>query len=72
MLVSIKRGIEIGLLGADLRPIDIEFFSDEHRQHGFDALADLRIFRLLAILVVVLAIVPISRYSGERPGFVDS
>ncbi len=45
MLVSVERRIEVGLLSADLRPIDVQFFGDKHGQHGFDALTNLRVLR---------------------------
>ena len=37
--------VEIGLLDFDVLPIDIQFFGDEHREHGLDALTDFRIPR---------------------------
>jgi hypothetical protein len=35
--------VEIGLLNANIFPINVEFFCNEHRQAGFHALADLGI-----------------------------
>ncbi len=35
--------IVVGLLDADILPVDVEFFGDQHGQHGLDALTDLRI-----------------------------
>jgi hypothetical protein len=35
--------VEIGLLNADIFPVDVKFVGDNHRQTGFYALADFRI-----------------------------
>ena len=43
-LAAIGRSIIVGLFGADLAPIDVQFLSDHHRQRGLDALADLGVF----------------------------
>ena len=37
--------VEIGLLYLHGLPVDVEFFGDQHGQHGFDALADFRVAR---------------------------
>ena len=44
-LCLVFRAVEIALFDAHIRPVDIEFFGDEHRQHGLDALSDFRILR---------------------------
>ncbi len=38
-------GVGMGLFDADLRPVDVQFLRDEHRQHRLGALADFSIFR---------------------------
>ncbi len=43
-LRAILRFFEIGLLDANVFPIHIKLFGDEHGQAGFDALTDFRIF----------------------------
>lgn len=43
-LRAVLRFVEIGLHDADIFPIDVKFFGDKHGEHGFDALADFRIF----------------------------
>ena len=42
--LGLRLDLEVELRSVQCFP-NIEFFSDEHRQHGFDALADLRILR---------------------------
>src|SRR5215472_3006457 len=39
-LRTVFRFVEIGLLNANVFPIDVEFFGDEHWHAGFDALPD--------------------------------
>jgi hypothetical protein len=42
-LHGVFRIVEIGLLHLYRLPIHIQFFGDQHRQHGLDALPDFRI-----------------------------
>ena len=44
-LLAVFGGVERRLLDSHILPRNIEFFGDHHRQHGLDALADLRILR---------------------------
>ena len=37
--------VQVGLLDLDLRPVDVEFIGDDHRERGLDALSGLRILR---------------------------
>ena len=43
-LRAVDRFVEIGLLDANIFPVDVEFFGDEHGERVFDALADFGIF----------------------------
>ena len=42
-LRAVFRFVEIGLLDADVFPIDVEFIGDDHGEMGLDALTDLRV-----------------------------
>jgi hypothetical protein len=37
--------VQIGLLDANVLPIDVQFFGDEHGERSLHALTDFRIFR---------------------------
>ena len=42
-LTAVVRLVEVGLLDMDGAPVGVEFFGEEHGEHGLDALADLGI-----------------------------
>ena len=42
-LAAVELGIVVGLLDADVLPVDVQLLGDHHRQRGLDALTDLRV-----------------------------